>query len=127
MLTDETRYRIIKSIEQNPEISQRELAEKLGISLGKANYCIKALIEKGIVKASNFRNSKNKLAYLYKLTPKGIEAKAAITAKFLKIKMREYEQLEIEIEELRKESLRSNSSATVSDHNPKEVQNEENK
>lgn len=104
MLTDETRYKILKLIEANPQMSQREVANQLGISLGKANYCLKALIEKGILKASNFRNSQNKLAYLYKLTPKGIEEKASITSRFLKSKMREYELLEREIEALQREA-----------------------
>lgn len=103
MLTDETRYKILKLIEANPQMSQREIAKELGISLGKANYCLKALIAKGTLKASNFRNSQNKLAYLYKLTPKGIEEKASITSRFLKIKMREYESLQSEIEQLRQE------------------------
>ncbi len=87
MLTDETRYKILKLIEAKPKMSQREVAKELGISLGKANYCLKALIEKGIIKASNFRNSQNKLAYLYNITPKGIEEKSRVTSRFLKIKM----------------------------------------
>lgn len=103
MLTDEDRYKILKLIEANPEISQRQLAQQLGISLGKANYCLKALIEKGILKANNFRNNKNKRAYLYKLTPKGLEEKANVTARFLKKKMQEYEQLQYEIKQIRKE------------------------
>lgn len=104
MLTDEYRYKIFKLVAAKPEISQRELARELGISLGKANYCLKALMEKGLLKVSNFRNSKNKLAYSYNLTPKGIEEKASVTLRFLKTKMREYEQLQQELDELRKES-----------------------
>lgn len=69
MLTDEYRYKILKLVEEKPEISQRELAEALGISLGKVNYCLKALIKVGILKASNFKNCNNKLAYMYLLTP----------------------------------------------------------
>jgi EPS-associated MarR family transcriptional regulator len=103
MLTDEYRYKILKLIETNPAISQRELAKELGISLGKTNFCMKALIEKGLLKASNFRNSKNKLAYIYFLTPKGIEEKASVMARFLKWKMHEYEMLQVEIEQLRGE------------------------
>ena len=76
MLTDEYRYKILKLVADNSKISQRELAEALGISLGKTNYCIKALIEKGSLKVSNFKNSKNKLAYMYLLTPSGIEEKS---------------------------------------------------
>jgi EPS-associated MarR family transcriptional regulator len=103
MLNDEYRYKILKRLEANPEISQRELAGELGISLGRVNYCIQALIEKGLVKAKNFRNSKNKAAYAYLLTPRGIEEKVKITAHFLKRKVDEYEALEKEIEQLRNE------------------------
>ena len=111
MLTDETRYKILKLIEASPQMSQREVANELGISLGKTNYCLKALIEKGILKVTNFRNSQNKLAYIYKLTPKGIEEKASITSRFLKIKMHEYETLEAEIASLKKEHALSKESA----------------
>jgi EPS-associated MarR family transcriptional regulator len=104
MLTDEYRYKILKILEANPEISQRDLARELGISLGRVNFCLKALIEKGLLKASNFRNSQNKLAYMYLLTPRGIEEKTHITSQFLKIKMQEYQQLAAEIEALRRES-----------------------
>jgi EPS-associated MarR family transcriptional regulator len=97
MLTDEYRYKILKLVEAKPEISQRELAENLGISLGKANFCLKALIEVGLLKATNFRNSKKKLAYMYLLTPAGVEEKSSITLRFLKSKMREYELLKLEI------------------------------
>jgi EPS-associated MarR family transcriptional regulator len=107
MLTDEYRYKIFKLVEANPEISQRQLARELGISLGKTNYCLKALIEKGLLKAGNFRNSRNKMAYVYKLTPKGIDEKANVTMRFLKQKMTEYESLKSEIEFLRQEAQRS--------------------
>jgi EPS-associated MarR family transcriptional regulator len=106
MLTDEYRYKILKLVSDNPEISQRELAQQLGVSLGRVNYCIRALMEKGLVKATNFRNSKNKLAYMYLLTPHGIEEKAAITLRFLQFKMQEYENLQSEIEELRRDAAR---------------------
>ena len=76
MLTDEYRYKILKILEVNPEISQRDLAHELDVSLGRVNFCLKALIEKGLLKATNFRNSHNKLAYMYLLTPSGIEAKS---------------------------------------------------
>ncbi|MEX0616059.1 MAG: MarR family EPS-associated transcriptional regulator [Methylophaga sp.] len=109
MLTDEYRYKIFKLIEANPEISQRELARELDISLGKANFCLKALMEKGLLKASNFRNSKNKMGYLYKLTPSGIEEKTAVTLRFLKRKMQEYENLKSEIEQIRSDAESSNS------------------
>lgn len=103
MLTDEYRYKIFKLVEANPEISQRELARELGISLGKVNYCLKALIEKGLLKAGNFRNSKNKMAYVYRLTPKGIEERANVTMRFLKQKLSEYESLQDEIKLIREE------------------------
>ena len=103
MLTDEYRYKILKLVEEKPEISQRELASELGISLGKANFCLKALIEVGLLKATNFRNSKNKLAYMYLLTPTGIEEKTKITLRFLKKKMEEFEVLRNEIGLLQKE------------------------
>ncbi len=105
MLTDEYRYKILKILEANPEISQRDLARELDISLGRVNFCLKALIEKGLLKATNFRNSKNKMAYMYLLTPNGIEQKSAITAQFLKIKLQDYANLEAEIRELRSEAL----------------------
>ena len=84
-------------------MTQRELARELGISLGKANYCLKTLINKGMVKAKNFKNSNNKRAYLYILTPKGIETKAKISVKFLRRKINEYEALKLEIEQLKTE------------------------
>ena len=104
MLNDEFRYKILKILETNPKISQRDLALELGISLGRVNFCIKALIAVGLLKAANFRNNKNKLAYMYLLTPKGIEEKSAITTRFLKIKLEEYSVLQDEIEELRKDA-----------------------
>ncbi|MCB5189983.1 MarR family EPS-associated transcriptional regulator [Methylobacillus arboreus] len=103
MLTDEYRYKILKLVQEKPDISQRELAKALGVSLGKTNFCLKALVEVGLLKVSNFRNSKNKLAYMYVLTPKGIEHKATVTINFLKHKIKEYEQLAHEIAELRNE------------------------
>ena len=105
MLSEEYRYKIMKRLEAKPEISQRELAGDLGISLGRVNFCIQALVEKGLVKAKNFRNSKNKAGYAYLLTPKGIEEKAKITVQFLKIKLAEHEALTKEIKNLRQESL----------------------
>lgn len=103
MLTDETKFQLLRKLEDNPDISQRELARDLGISLGKVNYCLQALIDKGLVKARNFSRSKNKRRYIYKLTPSGIEHKAQVTRRFLKRKMAEYEALEREIAEIRGE------------------------
>ena len=104
MLSDEYRYKILKRLETEPEISQRELAKELGISLGKVNYCLKALIEKGWVKANNFRNNQNKKAYIYLLTPRGAEEKSRITVRFLKSKVAEYEALKGEVENLQREA-----------------------
>lgn len=103
MLTDEYSYKILKLVEAKPEISQRELAKSLGISLGKANFCLKALIEKGLLKATNFRNSQNKLAYMYLLTPVGVGAKVELTIRFLKYKIDEFERLQCEIKSLQQD------------------------
>jgi EPS-associated MarR family transcriptional regulator len=101
--TQEIHLKVLRYLEDNPEVSQRELANELGVSLGKANYCLRALISKGLVKANNFKNNANKRAYLYVLTPKGIETKTRVTVDFLHRKMEEYEALKKEIEELRDE------------------------
>ena len=101
--TQETNLKVLRYLEDNPEVTQRELAVALGISLGKTNYCLRALINKGMVKAKNFKNSANKRAYLYILTPKGIETKARISVRFLQRKVEEYEALRIEIEQLKTE------------------------
>ena len=103
-MDDSTNYHLLKTLESNPELTQRELAREMGISLGKANYCLRALTDKGLVKARNFRNSRNRSAYAYFLTPKGMEEKARVTCRFLKRKLREYEELKQEIEELRREA-----------------------
>ena len=110
-INQEIHLRLLRYLEKHPQVSQRELAEYLGVSLGKANYCLKAVIEKGQVKARNFKNSNNKRAYLYLLTPKGIEAKAQISVRFLQRKMDEYEALHVEIEQLRNE-LKNNIGTT---------------
>lgn len=101
---DETLFQVLRTLNANPQISQRELADAMGMSLGKANYCLKALVDKGLIRVRNFRNSQNKLAYAYLLTPKGVAAKAGLTSRFLKRKMSEYEALKWEIAELKKES-----------------------
>jgi EPS-associated MarR family transcriptional regulator len=107
VLTDEYRYRILKLLEADPQASQRRIADELGISLGRVNYCLKALIDKGLVKVNNFRNNANKRAYLYLLTPRGIEEKARVTLRFLKVKLEEYEALRSELEQLQREAARS--------------------
>ena len=104
MLDETTYYSLLKTLEENPSLSQRDLAKRLGISLGKVNFCLNALVAKGSLKINNFRNNENKLAYAYLLTPRGVEEKARITVGFLKHKMQEYEQLRKEIEELKREA-----------------------
>ncbi|HET7832488.1 MAG TPA: MarR family EPS-associated transcriptional regulator [Gallionella sp.] len=104
MSDDNTSYGLLKTLEDNPSLSQRDLAKRLGVSLGKVNYCLNALVEKGCLKVNNFRNSDNKLAYAYLLTPRGVEQKARMTVEFLQIKVREYERLRAEIEELKREA-----------------------
>lgn len=103
MQKDEIHYHILKAIEDNPNMSQRELAEHLGVSLGKVNYCLKALIDKGLIKAGNFKSNPNKRAYAYLLTPKGISEKAIVTLSFLERKMDEYERIKQEIARLKTE------------------------
>lgn len=103
-LSDDLRYRLLRLIEDNPNLSQRQLASSLGISLGKVNYCLRALMEKGWVKARNFKNSRNKWAYLYLLTPSGVEEKAKVTYRFLKQKIAEVEALRSEIAEVERQA-----------------------
>jgi len=103
MLDDEIRYQILKAIEDNPSMSQRELAAHLGVSLGKANYCLRALVEKGLVKVGNFTSNPNKRVYAYLLTPSGVKEKAQVTLRFLERKMDEYEQIKQEIARLKAE------------------------
>lgn len=103
MLDDEIRYQILKAIEDNPTMSQRELASLLGVSLGKANYCLKALIKQGLIKAENFTSNPDKRVYAYLLTPTGVKEKAKVTVRFLQRKMNEYEQIKKEIARLKNE------------------------
>lgn len=102
-LTEELDIAILRRLADAPQASQRELAQETGVSLGKINYALRALIEKGWVKAGNFGRSHNKLGYAYLLTPHGVEAKAQLTRAFLARKMREYDQLHAEIERLQRE------------------------
>jgi EPS-associated MarR family transcriptional regulator len=97
---EDAHFRVLRLLEQNPELSQREIAEALGVSLGAANYVMRALVEKGQVKIQNFRAADNKLRYAYILTPSGIDAKARLTLGFLNRKYAEYEALKAEIEGL---------------------------
>ena len=100
---DELRLRVLRALEANPELSQRQLAAELGVSLGGVNYALKALVERGFVKADNFRKSGNKVAYLYVLTPQGLAEKASLATAFLGRKIDEYEVLRQEIEALKVE------------------------
>lgn len=102
-LRDDTRFRILRVLQQNPNVTQRDIADGLGVSLGSVNYVLNALIEKGLVKARNFRNSQNKIRYAYYLTPKGVSEKARLTAGFLRRKLSEYEALKAEIKALEEE------------------------
>ncbi len=104
MFDDTTRYELLKTLKDNPDLSQRDLAKRLGISLGKVNFCLNALVEKGWLKVNNFRKSDNKLAYAYLLTPHGLEEKSRITLHFLKFKVQEYERLQAEIAELKRDA-----------------------
>ena len=97
-------YKILKSLEKNPALSQRQLSAELGFSLGKVNFCMKALVGKGCLKVNNFRTSNNKRAYAYLLTPLGVEEKSRMTLAFLRYKVQEYDRLRSEIEALKIEA-----------------------
>lgn len=103
MLKQELEYKALKLLEQHPEITQRQLSKELGVSLGKAHYVVKALVEVGWIKLENFQRSDNKLGYAYLLTPAGVVEKAKITRQFLRRKQQEYQQLKREIEQLKTE------------------------
>ena len=103
-LQEDTAYRVMRLLEHNPDLTQRELAQHLGVSVGGLNYCLKALMQKGWVKMQNFSQSKNKFGYVYLLTPTGMAEKAALTGRFLQRKMAEYEALRAEIEGLKAET-----------------------
>lgn len=103
-MTDFSQLGVLRLLDESPSRSQRELAHELGMSLGKANYVLKALLDKGLVKVQNFQNSQSKRAYAYLLTPAGVAAKAELTRHFLARKIEEYDALRLEIEQLRAES-----------------------
>ena len=111
MLDDPIRYQLLSLLEDNPEMSQRNLAGKVRMSPGKTNYCLKALIEKGWMKIHNFRNIGNKRAYLYKLTPAGVREKAQVTRRFLALKLQEHAEIAFQIERLRQEVQSHNQTA----------------
>ena len=106
---EDTRFRLMQILQAKPAISQREMAKALGISFGGANYCLNALMAKGLVKVQNFSQSQNKFGYVYLLTPAGLVEKMALTGSFLKRKMDEYEALRVEIEALQSEIKVKNS------------------
>ena len=95
---NQDQFNVLRKINKNPKSTQRQLAEELGFSLGKLNYCLKALKEKGLIKINNFQNNPNKFGYVYILTPKGISEKTKLTLNFMKRKMKEYDELKREIE-----------------------------
>jgi EPS-associated MarR family transcriptional regulator len=97
------RLDLLRRIEANPNYTQRKLSQEMGVSLGKINYCMKKLAEKGLIKLTSFTNNPNKMSYAYLLTPRGIEEKSRLTLSFLKRKINEYEILKIEINELKLE------------------------
>ena len=100
MPSKQNKYQLLKSLEQDANLTQRQLSKELGISLGKVNYCLQSLIQKGFVKINNFKNSKHKIQYSYLLTPTGIDEKTKLTIEFLKTKTIEYEALKKEVEKL---------------------------
>ena len=99
-LQEDTNYRVLRMLQDNPDLTQREIASQLGISSSGLNYCLRALIDKGWVKVQNFSQSKNKFGYIYVLTPQGILEKVALTSRFLQRKQAEYEALRTEIDSL---------------------------
>lgn len=109
---EEMHYKVMRLLEENPDLTQRELAQSLGVSVGGMNYCLKALVDKGWVKMKNFAYSKNKFGYIYVLTPSGLAGKAMITHRFLQRKMGEFEALKAEIEALRSEVEKSGGEGT---------------
>jgi EPS-associated MarR family transcriptional regulator len=110
LIQEDTYFRVLRLLQDNPDVTQRELAEQLGFSISGLNYCINALIDKGWFKVQNFSQSKNKFGYIYVLTPQGIAEKALLTTRFLKRKMAEYDAMKLEIDTLMSEM---NSTSTM--------------
>ena len=104
-IQEEARFQILRLLHENPELNQRELGERIGVSLGAVNYCLRSLMERGFVKAGNFASSQNKLSYAYVLTPSGITEKVRLTGRFLARKKAEYEALRVEIDALSREIM----------------------
>lgn len=114
-LQEDIHYRLLRQIESDAAVSQRQLAQRLGISLGAVNYCLKALAAKGLIKVENFRASQRKLRYIYVLTPQGVVTRAKLTVKFLNRKLAEYERLRQEIQSLQREVMHGAASQEVGD------------
>ena len=118
-LQEDTRFRVLRALQDNPRLTQRELSERLGVSLGATNFVLRALMEKGAIKIRNFRGNTRKLIYAYILTPQGLAEKASLTARFLARKQKEYESLKAEIEavsrELEQETLPPTDACTDSE------------
>jgi len=110
---EDTHFRVLRLLQDSPHITQRELSDELGISLGKVNYCLRALLDKGLIKIHRFRKSESKLPYVYLLTPSGMAEKAKIGARFLRRKIDEYEQLKFEIEMLQRDASVTRPASTV--------------
>ena len=104
LVPDSSILRVLRLLDASPRLTQRDIAREMGVSLGKANYCLRALVGKGFVNVQNFRNSTNKRGYLYLLTPEGAAAKASLTRNFLVVKRAEYDALRLELEKLQRES-----------------------
>jgi EPS-associated MarR family transcriptional regulator len=102
-MREEAYLKVMRLLQENPDLTQRELAERLGVSVGSVNYCLRALIDRGLVKVGNFKKSKNKFKYVYLLTPQGIIEKMDMTSRFLKRKLDDYDALKMEIEALKAE------------------------
>lgn len=113
LLQEENYLNVLRLVEANPHMNQRDLADALGVSLGKTNYCLKALLDKGLIKMQSFRKSERKLAYAYLLTPVGIAEKGGLTARFLERKVAEYEGLKAEIEALKFEVSKAQEKSSL--------------
>lgn len=120
-LQEDTHFRVLRMLQDNPDLTQREIAERLGLSASGLNYCLKALIDKGWVKVQNFSQSKNKFGYIYVLTPLGAAEKVALTTRFLRRKMQEYVALQKEIEGLRVEAKLLSEGAMGNESQPQMV------
>ena len=113
-LQEDTYFRVLRILQTRPDVTQREIALLLGVSTSGLNYCLNALIDKGLVKVYNFSESKNKFGYIYLLTPSGVAKKASLTGRFLQRKLKEYEEMRAEIESLRSEASEASEASEVS-------------